>query len=79
MQFNFVAVTLAALVASAAAQNATNGTNGTIPSLPKAPESGAFSNAVSGGLLGAAIAGGLALVCCLSLRYNCTSLLTSRL
>ncbi|KAA8893979.1 hypothetical protein FN846DRAFT_976473 [Sphaerosporella brunnea] len=64
MQFKLVSLALAALVASAAAQNGTNGTNGTYPSASPSsvPDSAAFQNAVSGGLLGAAIAGVAALV-----------------
>ncbi|KAI5848642.1 hypothetical protein DFP73DRAFT_336709 [Morchella snyderi] len=69
MQFNIVAVALAALVASAAAQNATitggsNSTNATTSATPTAnPETGsAFNNAVSGGMLGAVVAAGLVLV-----------------
>lgn len=82
MQFNMVALSVAALVATAAAQNATNGyvfelvfwisfltltslysTNGTNPGHPTGvPEGSAFNNAVSGGLLGAVVAAGIALV-----------------
>ncbi|KAI5795183.1 hypothetical protein EDC01DRAFT_776198 [Geopyxis carbonaria] len=70
MQFKLVSLAFAALVASAAAQNATNGTNGTLPgATPTAPaDSAALQNAVSGGLLGAVIAGGLALYAPAALR-----------
>ncbi|KAL7270848.1 hypothetical protein RUND412_006429 [Rhizina undulata] len=69
MQFNFVALTVAALVASAAAATNTthsgNGTNATTSYSPSAPSDStgaAFQNAVSGGLLGAVVAAGFALV-----------------
>ncbi|TGZ78363.1 hypothetical protein EX30DRAFT_343265 [Ascodesmis nigricans] len=51
-------------------------TNGTAKPTPAAPDSAAFQNAVSGGLLGAAIAGGIALVSPPATLYDQTRELT---